>query len=150
MRRWAAAHPDWAWAPEPGTPLVYAERVAALAAAVAADAEPAVLVAHSAGCVTAVQWAATGGGVRGALLVAPPCFEGVAGAPEVPLAPLPFPAVLVASRTDPYCDYEDAEAYALAWGARLVDAGDAGHVDTKTGYGPWPDGEALIAALLES
>ncbi|MFB9360579.1 alpha/beta hydrolase [Amorphoplanes nipponensis] len=33
------------------------------------------------------------------------------------------------------------------WGAELVDAGDAGHLETASGYGPWPDGERLVAAL---
>ncbi|WP_212991800.1 alpha/beta hydrolase [Actinoplanes auranticolor] len=29
----------------------------------------------------------------------------------------------------------------------MVDAGDAGHVETASGYGPWPAGERLVAAL---
>jgi predicted alpha/beta hydrolase family esterase len=31
--------------------------------------------------------------------------------------------------------------------AELFDAGDAGHLDTRSGYGPWPDGERLVETL---
>jgi len=36
---------------------------------------------------------------------------------------------------------------AADWGADLVDAGDAGHINTASGYGPWPGGEELIGRL---
>jgi uncharacterized protein len=155
LRRWAAAHPEYRWAPEPpGPPLVLRDRVAALDRAVRADDEPAVLIAHSAGCVSTVVWAAGHTGpVRAALLVTPPYIEGFA--PDdpadlpwsVPRARLPFPAILVASRTDPHCTFARSERYADDWGAELVDAGDAGHLDTASGYGPWPAGERLLSRL---
>jgi uncharacterized protein len=144
MVRWADAHPDYQWAPyPPGPPFNLEDRVAALHAAVMADDEPAVLIAHSAGCIAAVTWADRHTGpVRGALLVTPPPIDGV-----VPRATLPFRSTLVASRTDPYSTFQQFERYAAEWGAELVDAGDAGHLDTASGYGPWPDGERLVAAL---
>ncbi|GAA1690870.1 alpha/beta hydrolase [Glycomyces endophyticus] len=145
QREWAA-RPGWAWAPEPpGPPVVFAERVAALQAAVAASLEPVVLVAHSAGCVTVATWAlAHGPGpVRAALLVTPPFLR----EEPVPMAPLPFRSLVVASSDDPYCTPEGAAAYARAWGAERFDAGAVGHLDAKTGFGPWPEGERLVAAL---
>ena len=36
---------------------------------------------------------------------------------------------------------------AKAWGAELVDIGDAGHINTSAGYGEWPAGERLLASL---
>ncbi|GAA3918494.1 alpha/beta hydrolase [Actinoplanes auranticolor] len=52
MVRWADAHPDYQWAPRPpGPPFVLEDRVAALRQAITADDEPAVLIAHSAGCI---------------------------------------------------------------------------------------------------
>jgi predicted alpha/beta hydrolase family esterase len=58
LRRWGDAHPDYQWAPfPPGPPFVIEQRVAALHEAVMADDEPAILVAHSAGCITTVMWA---------------------------------------------------------------------------------------------
>ena len=67
---------------------------------------------------------------------------------DVPSAPLPFRAVVVASRDDPHCGYEAAELHATTWGAEVVDAGHVGHLDSKTGFGPWPHGETLVEALL--
>jgi predicted alpha/beta hydrolase family esterase len=155
LRRWADSHPAYRWAPAPPEPpLVLRERVAALHATVGESAEPAILIAHSAGCIAAVRWAADHTGpVRAALLVTPPYIDGaepdVAGDLPwtVPRGRLPFPAVLVASRTDPYTSFAQFERFAADWGAELVDAGDVGHLDTATGFGPWPDGERLVSEL---
>ncbi|WP_416904641.1 RBBP9/YdeN family alpha/beta hydrolase [Micromonospora echinospora] len=155
QHRWADTRPDHRWASPPsGPPYLLDERVAGLHAAVTADDEPAVLIAHSAGCLTTVVWAARHAGpVRAALLVAPP-YVGpdwmsetdatVAAALE---RRLPFRSVLVASRTDPHATWDQSRRYAERWGAELVDVGDAGHVDTRSGYGPWPEGERLVARL---
>jgi predicted alpha/beta hydrolase family esterase len=156
MRRWADAHPDYRWAPEPpGPPLILKDRVAALHRAINEDDDPAVLIAHSAGCVTTVVWAARQAGpVRAALLVTPPYIEGYE--PDdpsdipwtVPRNRLPFPAIVVASRTDPYTTFEQFEQFADDWGAELFDAGDVGHLDTASGFGPWPAGERLVSDRL--
>jgi predicted alpha/beta hydrolase family esterase len=155
LRRWADRHPDYRWAPEPpGPPLVLRDRVAALHRAIEADPEPAVLIAHSGGCITTVVWAARHTGpVAAALLVTPPDVDGVEPADPsdipwtVPRTRLPFPSVVVASRTDPHCAFAESARYAEDWGADLVDAGDAGHLDTASGFGPWPDGERLVHDL---
>lgn len=159
LQQWADAHPEYQWAPSPpGPPFVVAERVAALHEAITANDEPAVLVAHSAGCITTAVWASRHvGPVQAALLVAPPYLDPhwTAGPDDpadasrlvVPRRKLPFRAVLVASRTDPYTTFEQFERYADDWGAELFDAGDAGHIETASGYGPWPEGERLVAAL---
>jgi serine hydrolase len=155
LRRWADAHPEYRWAPEPpGPPLVLRDRVAAVQAEISRSDEPAILIAHSAGCITAVVWAARHTGpVRAALLVTPPCIDGfepdVAGdlAWAVPRSRLPFHAVVVASHTDPYTTFAQFGQYAEDWGADLFDAGDVGHLDTASGFGPWPDGEQLISDL---
>lgn len=132
--------------------------VARIRAEVERAEKPVVLVAHSLG-VLAVAHAAAGlpaGKVRGAFLVAPPA----PGHPDYPPAidpafaglprePLPFPSMLVASRTDPLCDFAVADDYAGAWGSLLVDAGDAGHINTASGYGPWPDGLLRLGVLMK-
>lgn len=130
--------------------------VARLDDAVSAGPPP-VLVAHSLGCLVVAHWAAgePAARARAALLVAPPDVEAegtpaeLAGFVPIPIRPLPFPSVVVASRTDPWIEFGRAWAIAEAWGSSLVDAGDAGHLNTDAGYGPWPDGEALLAGLLE-
>jgi predicted alpha/beta hydrolase family esterase len=65
----------------------------------------------------------------------------------VPRSRLPFRAVVVASRTDPYTTFAQFEQFAQDWSAELVDAGDVGHLDTASGFGPWPDGERLVSGL---
>jgi uncharacterized protein len=118
--------------------------------------KPVVLIAHSLGVPTVVH-AAPGlpaGKVRGAFLVALPDLEEnevpaveKAFAP-LPREPLPFPSLLVASRSDPYCAYDRAEDFAYAWGSAIVDAGEAGHINTASGHGPWPEGLMRFAGFL--
>lgn len=129
-----------------------------LVEAVAACRRPVVLVAHSLGVIT-VSHAASRlppGLVRGAFLVAPSDVErdgdvpdGVRDFAPVSLEPLPFPSVVVASRSDPHCSYERAEDFAYAWGSALVDAGDAGHINVASGHGPWPEGLMRFAGMLK-
>ena len=66
----------------------------------------------------------------------------------VPDAPLPFPSVLVSSRDDLYCSSQRASDLAEAWGSEFVDAGDAGHINAKSGHGPWPEGLMKFAGFL--
>jgi len=116
-----------------------------------------VLVAHSLGCALVAHWAARGAvtRVRGALLVAPADVDEIRHVvPEVasfaplPLVRLPFPAIVVASATDPYVEPPRARAMARAWGARLVELGDAGHVNAEANLGDWHAGHALLDELL--
>jgi hypothetical protein len=132
--------------------------VASLAAEVAGATRPVMLVAHSLG-VPLVAHAAPAlapGRVAGAFLVAPPDLDDPARCPPgidpafapLPRDPLPFPSVLVASRTDPYCAFERAGDIANAWGSAFVDAGDAGHINMESGHGPWPEGLMRFAGFL--
>jgi hypothetical protein len=129
------------------------EWVAALDRAITAAGGPVVLVGHSLGSLTAVHWATRHRGpVRGALLVAPPDVERpdffpMPGFAPIPLAPLPFPSIVVASADDPFTTPERARHFAQAWGSELVELGQAGHVNTPAGFGPWPAGEALLDRL---
>ena len=90
--------------------------------------EPAVLVAHSLGCLLVAAWAAHSRNthlVKGALLVAPGDVEREALRPVLPswspvaLQRLPFASVLVGSRNDPYCSAARARQFADAWYGRL-------------------------------
>ncbi|MEY2800676.1 MAG: hypothetical protein RL513_260, partial [Pseudomonadota bacterium] len=68
----------------------------------------------------------------------------------IPMQPLPFPSVLVASRNDPYCRFDRAQTLAQAWGSRLVDAGETGHLNADSGLGDWPEGHAHLRACMAS
>lgn len=138
---------DW-YAPEPEA------WTGALDRAVRARGEPVLLVAHSLGCITVARWAEPGGGgVAGALLVAPADVERkdapepIRGFAPLPLSPLPFPSLLVSSSDDPYLAPERADRLARSWGSRLARVGAAGHLDTASGVGAWPEGLALLAEL---
>ncbi|HEX5871088.1 MAG TPA: alpha/beta hydrolase [Longimicrobium sp.] len=135
------------------TPLLD-DWIAALDDAIAAEPAPAVLVAHSLGCIAVAHWAARSARpVAGALLVAPADVERadtpepIRGFAPVPLQPLPFRGILVASSNDPYLSMDRAAYFARCWGSELVPLGAAGHINTAAGFGPWPQGERLLDAL---
>lgn len=132
--------------------------VSRLVATVAAGRRPSVILAHSLGVVTVAHAAPLlpRDVVRGAFLVAPADVDDTGLIPSadsafapIPQAPLPFPSLLVASRSDPYCAYERAEDFAFAWGSALVDAGEAGHLNPDSGFGPWPEGLMRFAGFLK-
>jgi len=120
---------------------------------------PAVLVAHSLGCMLVAAWAAHSRNthcVKAALLVAPGDVEQDALRPvlaswsPIPLPPLPFKSTQVASRDDPYCSFARAQTFAQAWGSRLVDAGALGHINADSGLGDWPQGQVMLNELIHS
>lgn len=131
------------------------EWVSTLDAAIRACDAPPLLAAHSLGCSLVAEWVRQrgGSGVRGAFLVAPSDVE----APDypvegrsfasMPLVPLPFPSLVVASTNDPYVSVARAEEFARAWGSRIVFIGDAGHINGASGYGPWPEGRSLLRLI---
>ncbi len=132
--------------------------VALLDAAIAAHDGPVVLVAHSSSNITVAAWARSASAaalakVRGALLVAPcdpdsPAYPaGPTGFSPVPMQPLPFRSLVVASTNDEYCAIDQARAFAAAWGSEFVDVGARGHINGESGLGEWAEGYALLTAL---
>jgi predicted alpha/beta hydrolase family esterase len=121
-----------------------------------ACSEPAVLVAHSLGCLTAAAWAAHSKNthlVKAALLVAPPDTErddirqmlpGWTVKPQ----PLPFGSIVYASSDDPFCELGVALRYATAWGAKLMEVGKRGHINAESGLGDWPEAHAELQRLM--
>lgn len=130
------------------------EWVNVLEQAVAKIGESPVLVAHSLGCLCVAHWAArTSLKIKGALLVAPPNpvdsgFPSEAiGFSPLPLGSFGFPSIVVASSNDPYGSLEFARACASRWGSRFVNIGPAGHINSESGLGDWPEGWALYQEL---
>ena len=131
---------------------------ASLVLSVERATRPVVLVAHSLGVITVAHAAARiAERVVGAFLVAPPSPAVMATLEvidprfaDVPRHPLPFPAVLVASRDDSYADYAESEALARDWHTELVDAGLSGHINDESGHGPWPEGLMRFAGFLKT
>ena len=120
---------------------------------------PAVLAAHSLGCCTVAHLArdatkAELAKVRGALLVAPSDVEapsypfGTVGFAPMPLDRLPFPAIVIGSSNDEYVSEPRARFFAQQWGARYLDAGPLGHLNSASNLGMWPLAQSLLEELL--
>jgi len=138
--------------------------VARLDESLAAIDGPVILVAHSAGVMITVHWALRHRRpIAGALLAAPPDFESPLpdGYPTqdvlrqngwlpTPRERLPFPCIVAASANDPLARYERVEALAHAWGGKLVNLGNVGHLNPASGYGEWPQAEVFIRELAKA
>jgi uncharacterized protein len=146
--------PDWLY------PSL-SDAVVELTRAVMDATRPVVFVAHSAGNILIAHTMASlvqlnvQDRVRGGYLVAVPSSRALLQLPtmdpafaNVPRDPLPFPTVMVASSNDPFATLEEQADIALAWGSQLVEAGEAGHINTASGHGPWPEGMMRFAGFL--
>ena len=119
-----------------------------------------VLVAHSLSTIATVRWVAGArpqmlDKVAAAFLVAAtdvanpdPSFDLVRPFAPVPMKPLPFPAMVVASRNDPRVSIDRAETFATAWAAEFRDVGAHGHMGNDDRLGLWPEGLLLLGRLL--
>ena len=147
--RWGRAHPAYLRVRQDNwhQPEVTAW-VEALDREIRRAPSPVILVGHSLGCIAIAEWAQRAwADIRGALLAAPADVDQRPFFDTTPLRPLPFPSVLVASDNDPYLAPERARQFAEHWGSRLVNLGPVGHLNVDSGFGPWPEGEALLDEL---
>jgi uncharacterized protein len=117
---------------------------------------PPVLVAHSLACLLVAHWAGQSHvPIKGAFLVAipepaSPSFPATAqGFVPVPMQPLPFPTLVVASANDSFGSVAHARRCGKAWGSRFVDVGEAGHINADSGLGEWAAGYALFQEFVE-
>ena len=136
-------------------------RVAALDAALSRINGDIVIAAHSAGALMVVNWAlAPTRRIRGACWrrrptskarfrpAIPPFDElNANGWVPIPRRPLPFPAIVAASRNDPLAQFEKIAGLARTWGAELHDAGDVGHLNPAAGFGRWDGALPLLKRL---
>jgi predicted alpha/beta hydrolase family esterase len=106
------------------------------------------IVAHSFGVLAAVQAASDHAHrISGALLVAPADPDTFGVSEFLPQTRLGFPAVVVGSTNDPWMTLASAAHWADLWGADFVNLGEAGHINTESGFGPWPEGLSLLERL---
>ncbi len=106
------------------------------------------IVAHSFGCLAAAQ--ATfdyGEHVSGLMLVAPADPDRFGAQAFLPERALGVPAVVVASSNDPWMRFQRAAEWAETWGAELINLGAVGHINPDAGFGPWPEGLAILRRL---
>lgn len=135
--------------------------VHALDSAIQLAKEPIILVGHSLGCSTILFWIHSKESkksihkIKGALLAAPPDPHSVAyralsikGFDPLPLDPLPFPSILVASENDPFLTVEQGRYFADCLGSEFINIGKKGHIGEDSGVGEWTEGKALLKKFL--
>ncbi len=122
---------------------------------------PSVIVAHSFGCLASARAIARQPErVAGILFVAPadperftlqgrrqPLDSSTPSiASELPEQLFNSRGLLIASQNDPWMKFHHAFAWAQRWRLGFYDAGHLGHINTESGFGPWP----LIKLMSES
>lgn len=118
------------------------------------DPQKLILVGHSAVCSAIAKWAEQyQTKIKAALLVAPADPEaqtfpqGATGFAPMPLHKLPFLSTVVASSNDFYATIDRAKYFADAWGSEFISIGEAGHINTASGYGHWNEGLEILKRL---
>lgn len=147
---WQAKHPDYVRVLQRDWAVPRLDEWAAALEDALRDRSDSIVLAHGYGCIAAASlFIRNAHPVSGAMLVAPrdPTDFGLG---MDALGALDFPSVLVASRNDPDMPLERARDMSSRLGSHFVDAGEAGHIDATSGFGPWPRGERLLAKLIES
>jgi uncharacterized protein len=139
-------------------------RVTLLDQVVEQVAGPVILVAHSAGVLVTVHWAAQHSSARvvGAVLATPPVLAAelppeypsidelrAHGWLPIPREPLPFPSIVAASSDDPLGNPVRLRSLAASWGSRVHDLGAVGHLNPASGFGNWPQAVELIDQLRD-
>lgn len=113
--------------------------------------QDALIIAHSFGCLAAVDVVRSRCPRVGAALLVAPADPTHFGIPDSRLATkLAVPTILVASRNDPWMTFERATMWSHRLGCWLFDAGHAGHINVASGHGPWPDVIDLVATLART
>jgi predicted alpha/beta hydrolase family esterase len=129
-----------------------------LSESIAQTTRPLIMIGHSLGALAITHLPEdVAAKIKGAMLVTPPAASTILQIAEIDpafAAPPPhkllYPALLIASRDDPYSSYAESEALAASLGAEVVDAGASGHLNLDSGHGPWPEGLMRFAGFMKT
>lgn len=114
------------------------------------SARPAVIVAHSFGCLATVHRATAGAPrLHAALLVAPadPVKVGIDDATLQNR--LPVPSTVIASDNDPWMSWQRSVFWSKQWGSEFIAAGALGHINADSGLDAWQFGLAQLRQLVQ-
>lgn len=117
----------------------WAERIRSTLDAAPAETEW-IAVAHSFGCLALARHLADHpeSPIRQALLVAPAEPDKFGLAELLPQRRLGRPLTLIASQNDPWMSAASAQRWAGRWGASFTNLGHVGHINSESGFGPFP------------
>jgi predicted alpha/beta hydrolase family esterase len=114
-----------------------------------------IIVAHSLGCNTVVEWANTNQNshILSALFVAIPDTQredfpqNIVGFEHPPMKQLWFPSLAVISENDPYASLERSKEIASIWGSKISLVGKKGHINLASHLGEWKEGKEILKML---
>ncbi len=86
--------------------------------------------------------------IRQALLVAPAEPDKFGLAELLPQQRLRIPCTLIASQNDPWMTPHSAQRWARRWGASCSNLGRVGHINSESGFGPFPLAKRWVEMAL--
>ena len=129
--------------------------VNALNTLIASIEGPILLITHSLGGSTLVEWNKKHhANILGAFIVAVPDVQNpalpdaISGYHDLSLEKLPFPSLVISSSDDPYCTLSRSEYFAKHWGSKFINAGKLGHINTASNINDWPKGKIELDKFI--
>ncbi len=111
--------------------------------------QPAVLIAHSFGTLASASVAEKfPEKIAALLLVAPADPDKFSIAHQLPQSPLSPPTKIIASSNDPWMSDNKAAYWALQWSADFLRLNNAGHINSESNLGMWPEGVQELHQLV--
>ncbi len=113
-----------------------------------APAGPWIAVAHSFGCLALARHLADhpDSPVQQALLVAPAEPDKFGLAELLPQRRLSITLTVIGSQNDPWMTAASAQRWAARWGASFTNLGQVGHINSESGFGPFPLAKRWVEA----
>jgi len=119
------------------------------------DESEVILISHSLGGIALVHWANKfKRSVKGAMIVAPPDIENpyqdlaLESFAPIPQRKLSFPSIVIASNSDPWATIDRSIFFADCWGSEFVNIGEAGHINSDSGFYRWDSGIEILRKLI--
>ena len=111
---------------------------------------PVILIGHSFGALASwYQVQRQASNIAGIVMVAPAEPSWFELEEIVTASKLNVPGLVFASRNDPLMSFNRALFWSDCWGCELIDMGDAGHINSESGFGEWKYGLERISEFGE-